>query len=248
MSQAKLGQMQPENLDGGALAFAVNSIVSRIQTVTLVKVVAVHSGGVAPVGLLDVQPLVAQLDGAGSPVAHGTIHNVPYFRLQGGSNAVIIDPEPGDIGMCGFCSRDISAVKRSKTAAAPASRRRFDRASAQSIRRPSQRPARAVHPIQKRRHQSIFAGRHRTGSRQYPSQCQRHGQQHFRRLPSQYPNRRPIQRRRRHPSRRRRGGRQYQPAKPPARRCTARQRHQRQTAGSLKPNPPRGGFFYGASP
>ena len=44
MSQAKLGQMQPENLDGGALAFAVDSIVSRIQTVTLVKGVAVHSG------------------------------------------------------------------------------------------------------------------------------------------------------------------------------------------------------------
>ena len=89
-----------------------------------------HSGGVAPGGLLGVQPLVAQLEGAGSPVAHGTIHNVPYFRLQGGSNAVIIDPEPGDIGMCGFCSRDISAVKRSKAPAAPASRRRFNWADA----------------------------------------------------------------------------------------------------------------------
>ena len=132
MSQAKLGQMQPENLDSGALAFAVDSIVSRIQTVTLVKVVAVHSGGVAPVGLLDVQPLVAQLDGAGSPVAHGTIHNVPYFRLQGGSNAVIIDPEPGDIGMCGFCSRQPPP---------------FRLGGRPVFRRLSQRHARAVHPV-----------------------------------------------------------------------------------------------------
>ena len=42
----------------------------------------------------------------------GEIHNVPYFRLQGGTNAVIIDPEVGDIGFCGFCSRDTSIVKR----------------------------------------------------------------------------------------------------------------------------------------
>lgn len=122
------GQARAEHTSGGAgeLSFIIESLIGRIQTVTLVRVMAVKSGGLAPVGVVDVQPMVAQLDGAGNAIAHGTIHNIPYFRLQGGSNAVIIDPKVGDIGMCGFCSRDISSVKNNKTPSAPQSRRRFD--------------------------------------------------------------------------------------------------------------------------
>lgn len=122
------GQARAEHTSGGTgeLSFIIESLIGRIQTVTLVRVMAVKNSGLAPVGLVDVQPMVAQLDGAGNAVAHGTIHNIPYFRLQGGSNAVIIDPQVGDIGMCGFCSRDISSVKNNKTPSAPQSRRRFD--------------------------------------------------------------------------------------------------------------------------
>ncbi len=117
-----------EHAQGGAgeMRFIIESLIGRIQTVMLVQITAVRSGGLAPVGLVDVQPMVAQLDGSGHAVPHGIIHNIPYFRLQGGSNAVIIDPEPGDIGMCGFCSRDISSVKNNKAPSAPQSRRRFD--------------------------------------------------------------------------------------------------------------------------
>lgn len=122
------GQAQAQAMHGGAgeMDFIVRNLISQIQTVTLVQVVAVKSSGLAPVGMVDVRPMVAQLDGAGRAVAHGVIHNVPYFRLQGGKNAVILDPQEGDIGMCGFCSRDISSVKSNKTPSAPQSRRRFD--------------------------------------------------------------------------------------------------------------------------
>ncbi|WP_308074267.1 Gp138 family membrane-puncturing spike protein [Neisseria polysaccharea] len=127
MSQNRLGFEQPGQRGGqGEIGYIVESILSRLQTVTLVKVVAVKGGGLSPVGMVDVQPLVSQIDGSGGVIPHGIIYNVPYFRLQGGGNAVIIDPEPGDIGMCGFCSRDISSVKQNKAPSAPQSRRRFD--------------------------------------------------------------------------------------------------------------------------
>jgi len=112
--------------DLNAQAFLVDQIISRLATTTLVKVLAVsNSGGVEAVGTVDVQPMVHQVDGAGNPTPHGTITNVPYFRLQGGADAVILDPKVGDIGLCVFCSRDISQVKKTKAPAAPASRRRY---------------------------------------------------------------------------------------------------------------------------
>lgn len=127
MSTNNAGYARPDNLGGaGELKFIIESVVSRIQTVMLVQVLKVKSGGINPVGMVDVQPMVAQLDGDGNAVAHGVIHNIPYMRLQGGSNAIIIDPQVGDIGMCGFCSRDISSVKINKSLSTPQSKRRFD--------------------------------------------------------------------------------------------------------------------------
>lgn len=100
-----------------------------MATSTLVQILScTNSGGLSPVGFVDVQPLVNQVDGNGVPVPHGVIHNLPYFRLQGGQNAVIIDPQPGDIGMAAFASRDISSVKANRAQANPGSARRFDMA------------------------------------------------------------------------------------------------------------------------
>jgi phage baseplate assembly protein gpV len=55
-----------------------------------------------------------------------TIYNVPYFRLQGGANGVIIDPQKGDIGICVFASRDISTVKGTKKQGNPGSHRQYN--------------------------------------------------------------------------------------------------------------------------
>ena len=113
---------------GGATEFGalINHLIGKIQTTTLVKVIAVQATGVAPVGTVDVKPLVHQIDGDGNIVPLGEIYSVPYFRLQGGVNAVIIDPVVGDIGLCSFASRDISKVKKNKAASAPDSRRQYD--------------------------------------------------------------------------------------------------------------------------
>ena len=107
--------------DYTALRFLVQQMLSRVNTATLVKVIKVSAGGTGPVGTVDVHPLVNQLDGAGDGKALSTLHNLPYLRIQGGANAIILDPQPDDIGIAVFCSRDISAVKRTKAMANPGS-------------------------------------------------------------------------------------------------------------------------------
>lgn len=110
-----------------ALSFLVNQILNSRNVAALVQVKAVtNNGGLSPAGFVDVLPLVNQLDGAGNKTPHGIVHSLPYFRLQGGTNAVILDPQVGDIGVAVFADRDISAVKASRAPANPGSMRRAD--------------------------------------------------------------------------------------------------------------------------
>lgn len=104
------------------LDFMVRQTLGQAATATLVRVEAIDGDTV------DVLPLVAQLDGAGQPVPHGTVYGLPFVRLQGGAYAVIIHPVVGDIGVAVFASHDISSVKASRGPANPGSRRRFDMA------------------------------------------------------------------------------------------------------------------------
>lgn len=113
--------------DYSTLLFVIQQALLRVQTATPVRVVAVtNSGDLSPVGTVDVVPLVNQVAGDGSAVYHRTIHKVPYSRMQGGANAIVMDPQVGDIGVCVFASRDISVVKTSKDVANPGSARIFD--------------------------------------------------------------------------------------------------------------------------
>lgn len=103
--------------------------MAKMQTATLVQIVScTNSGGLSPVGFVDVLPLVNQIDGANPPnsTPHITIYGLPYLRVQGGTNAVIMDPAPGDIGLAVFASRDISKVKSTQAQANPGSYRAFD--------------------------------------------------------------------------------------------------------------------------
>lgn len=108
------------------ISFAIQQALGKMQTATLVQVQSCsNAGDDSPVGTVDIVPLVNQVDSQGNSVPHTTIYNVPYLRIQGGANAVIIDPQPGDIGIALFANRDISNVKSTKAQAPPASGRRF---------------------------------------------------------------------------------------------------------------------------
>lgn len=127
------GQMTPEDQWGefNRQTFVIQQLINRIQTATLVRVDAVtNSGDVSPVGFVDVTPLVNQVDSDGLATPHATIYNVPYLRMQGGANAIILDPQVGDKGLCCFASRDISKVKNTGDQANPGSFRKYDWADA----------------------------------------------------------------------------------------------------------------------
>jgi len=115
------------------LRFAMQQQMLTLNTSLPVQVMSVQAGGLGPVGFVSIQILVDQITGNNMTVPHGEIPNVPYFRLQGGSNAVIIDPTPGDIGMACFSSRDITAVKNARQLAPPGSRRAHDFSDAMYI-------------------------------------------------------------------------------------------------------------------
>lgn len=124
-----VGQRRPSTSQGdyNSISFAITQMLSKIQTATLVKIIScTNTGDINDVvGFVDVQPLVNQIDGLGNSVPHTTVFNIPYFRMQGGKNAVIIDPEIGDIGICVFANRDISKIKSTKKQGNPDSYRQF---------------------------------------------------------------------------------------------------------------------------
>lgn len=113
--------------DLSRIQFIIKTALSGMRTSIPVKVISVtNTGGVAPIGYVDVQPMVSAVDGSGTVWQHGTIYNVPYMRIQGGSNGIIIDPVVGDVGIATVCDRDISTVKNTGAISAPGSNRKND--------------------------------------------------------------------------------------------------------------------------
>lgn len=112
-----------------AKLFFVRQVLALMNIGTLVEVKGVtNDGGLSPVGFVDVLPLVNQVDGYGNAVPHSTVYGIPYIRIQGGSSAIILDPQVGDIGAVIFADRDLSLVKASKKQNNPGSARRNDMA------------------------------------------------------------------------------------------------------------------------
>ena len=113
--------------DLGRMNFVMSAAFSGLRTSMPVEVISVtNSGGVSAIGTVSVKPLVQGKDGSGNIVPHGIIYNVPYMRIQGGYNAVILDPQVGDIGLASVCDRDISTVQNSLQESPPGSSREFD--------------------------------------------------------------------------------------------------------------------------
>lgn len=111
----------------GRIQFLIRTALAGLRTAMPVKVIDVtNAGGVSPIGTLTVQPLVNLIDGNNVAWIHQPVYNVPYMRIQGGANAVIIDPQVGDIGIATVCDRDISTVKSAKAPSAPGSNRKND--------------------------------------------------------------------------------------------------------------------------
>ena len=118
-----VGQSNPFSggSDYNALRFIIDRALDDVQTVSVVQVKAVNPSAQT----VDILVLVNLVTGSGTAVPHGVIASRPYYRLQGGANAIIIDPKVGDIGIVVFASRDLTAVIAAKGPASPGSAARF---------------------------------------------------------------------------------------------------------------------------
>lgn len=104
--------------DYASIQFVVRQLMLGMATAALVRVQAcTNEGDLSPVGTVDVRLLVDMQTEDSQTIPHGTIFQAPYHRIQGGANAIILDPMAGDIGVCVFAMRDISAVKADPNAA-----------------------------------------------------------------------------------------------------------------------------------
>jgi len=89
--------------------FQIRQALMRINTAEPVVVQAVDTAA----RTVDVLPLVRIVGGGGDAIDQSQLFELPYLRIQGGANAVIIDPQPGDVGLAVYAMRDVEAFKAS---------------------------------------------------------------------------------------------------------------------------------------
>lgn len=114
--------------DYNAQIFLIKSIISQsVSTAIPVRVDkvtrAAEEGGA---NYVSVTPLICQTDANGNVLPQVSIPKLPYFRLQHGTSAIILDPEVGDVGFAVFAQQDTSNLTGGNTPIAPGSFRSFD--------------------------------------------------------------------------------------------------------------------------
>lgn len=119
---------QDINHDSNAQEFMFRAMLNKnafIQIVRVEKVKTTSDGGPP---LVNVTPLVLGFSGEGTPIDTNQVFNIPVWRLQRGSSAVIMDPVIGDIGLMLCCDRDTSRVRETKKEDMPGSSRTHNEA------------------------------------------------------------------------------------------------------------------------
>lgn len=97
------------------------TISKRVNTASVVQIsAAVPQGIVGPSPRVTALPLVMQSDGRGNSIPSTPIADLPVFRPQAGVAAIIMDPQPGDIGLAICAKRDSSNVGEGTLIPAPA--------------------------------------------------------------------------------------------------------------------------------
>lgn len=96
-----------------ALSFMMEqAIKGLVNTAIPVRVDSCTKPGVGgAAGYVSATPLVQQRGADGKALDTVSIPQLPYFRLQCGSAAVVLDPQPGDIGLAICSQQDSSNVQ-----------------------------------------------------------------------------------------------------------------------------------------
>lgn len=108
--------------------FRIQQLIRRsISTAIPVRVDRVDRPAEAGGALyVSATPLICQTAGDGTTLAPVSLPRLPFFRLQHGTAAVIVDPKVGDVGLAIFAQSDCSTLTGGNTPQGPGSFRCFD--------------------------------------------------------------------------------------------------------------------------
>ena len=111
-----------------AMDFMIRSMIAKIVNTSFPCVVTAveRAGSGDRAGYVTVKPLLQPRNVQGQGVNVVEIPKLPYFRLQHGKAAIVIDPKVGDVGLAVVAKGDISNVNGETNPKVPASFRSFD--------------------------------------------------------------------------------------------------------------------------
>ncbi|EPB8128589.1 phage baseplate protein [Yersinia enterocolitica] len=120
---------QNQSNDSDAFASSFNKLLNSNYFIRLATVTAVR--GAAPNLVVDVLPLVAEVRSSDRTIIQGSqIYNIPVWRLQRGSSAIIMNPVAGDVGLIAVCDVDISVARAARKESVPGSNRKHSQSDA----------------------------------------------------------------------------------------------------------------------
>ena len=96
-----------------AISFLVEqAIKGMVNTAIPVRVDSCTKPGVGgAAGYVSATPLVMQRGADGKSLQPVSLPQLPYIRLSASTAAIVIDPQPGDVGFAVFAQQDISNLK-----------------------------------------------------------------------------------------------------------------------------------------
>ena len=100
-----------------ALSFMMEQMIKgMVNTAIPVRVDSCTKPGVGgAAGYVSATPLVQQRGADGKSLQSVSLPQLPFFRLQAGTAAVVLDPQPGDVGLAVFSQQDASNIEAGKT-------------------------------------------------------------------------------------------------------------------------------------
>ena len=100
-----------------AISFLVEQMIKgMVNTAIPVRVDSCTKPGVGgAAGYVSATPLVQQRGADGKSLQPVSLPQLPFFRLQCGTAAVVLDPQPGDVGLAIFSQQDASNIEAGKT-------------------------------------------------------------------------------------------------------------------------------------
>lgn len=112
--------------------YHIRSLIDKtVFTGFLAKIESCSSSGEGGTKTVIATPLIAQTDAEGNALTTSAYQELPHYRFQAGIAAIIMDPEPNDIGVFLCMKSDVSNINSTTTATSrPASFRKFNPADA----------------------------------------------------------------------------------------------------------------------